>query len=144
MDGSQGALAGVQVRRPGGWARCADRGSGERWLDSRSALKGKPSELAVDCVWAMRERRVRGGSKVSGLSRRKEAGNCQVGGGLRGEIKSWLFRPFPLKYGMPITYASEGNSLAVQRLGLCASTAGGTGSIPGRGTKIPQAARPKT
>ena len=29
-----------------------------------------------------------------------------------------------------------GNSLAVQWLGLCASTAGGTGSIPGRGTKI--------
>ena len=29
-----------------------------------------------------------------------------------------------------------GNSLAVQWLGLCASTAGDTGSIPGRGTKI--------
>ena len=27
--------------------------------------------------------------------------------------------------------------------GLCASTAGGTGSIPGQGTKIPQAARPE-
>ena len=26
----------------------------------------------------------------------------------------------------------------VQRLGLCASSAGGTGSIPGRETKIPQ------
>ena len=33
------------------------------------------------------------------------------------------------------------NSLAVQRLGLCTSTAGGPGSIPGWGTKIPQAAR---
>ena len=32
-----------------------------------------------------------------------------------------------------------GTSLAVQRLRLCASTAGGTGSIPGRGTKIPHA-----
>ena len=32
-----------------------------------------------------------------------------------------------------------GNSLAIQRLGLCASTARGTGSIPGRGTKIPHA-----
>ena len=31
-----------------------------------------------------------------------------------------------------------GNSLAVQPLGLCASTAGGTGSISGRGTKILQ------
>ena len=30
-----------------------------------------------------------------------------------------------------------GNSLAVQWLGLCTSTAGG--SIPGRGTKTPQA-----
>ena len=29
-----------------------------------------------------------------------------------------------------------GNSLAVQWLGFHASTAGGTGSIPGRGTKI--------
>ena len=32
-----------------------------------------------------------------------------------------------------------GTSLAVQWLRLCASTAGGTGSIPGRGTKIPHA-----
>ena len=30
-------------------------------------------------------------------------------------------------------------SLAVQWLGLHASTAGGTGSIPGQGTKIPHA-----
>ena len=33
----------------------------------------------------------------------------------------------------------RGNFLAVQWLGLCAPTAGGTGSIPGRGTKILQA-----
>ena len=33
-----------------------------------------------------------------------------------------------------------GTSLAVQWLGLRASTAWGTGSIPGRGAKIPQAA----
>ena len=33
-----------------------------------------------------------------------------------------------------------GNSLAVQRLGLLAFTAEGAGLIPGRGTKIPQAA----
>ena len=31
----------------------------------------------------------------------------------------------------------------VQWLRLCASTAGGTGSIPGQGTKIPQAVQPK-
>ena len=30
---------------------------------------------------------------------------------------------------------ARGTSLAVQWLGLCASTAGGTGSIPGQGTK---------
>ena len=34
-----------------------------------------------------------------------------------------------------------GNSLAVQWLGLCALTAEGPGSIPDRGTKIPQAVR---
>ena len=33
-----------------------------------------------------------------------------------------------------------GNSLVVQWLGLCTFTAGGTGSIPDWGTKIPQAA----
>ena len=32
-----------------------------------------------------------------------------------------------------------GTSLVVQWLGLCASTAGSTGSTPGQGTKIPQA-----
>ena len=32
-----------------------------------------------------------------------------------------------------------GTSLVVQGLGLCNSNAGGTGSIPGQGTKIPQA-----
>ena len=37
-----------------------------------------------------------------------------------------------------------GSSLAVQWLGLSASTAAGTGSIPGWGTKIPHATqRPK-
>ena len=35
----------------------------------------------------------------------------------------------------------KGNSLVVQWLGLGALTAGTRGSIPGRGTKIPQAAR---
>ena len=36
-------------------------------------------------------------------------------------------------------YTYTGNSLAVQWLGLCALTANGTGSILGRGSKIPQA-----
>ena len=36
-----------------------------------------------------------------------------------------------------------GNSLVVQWLGLSASTAGAPGSIPGWGTKIPQAMQPK-
>ena len=36
-----------------------------------------------------------------------------------------------------------GTSLAVQWLGLLASTTGGTGSIPGGGTKIPHAVWPK-
>ena len=36
-----------------------------------------------------------------------------------------------------------GNSLGVQWLGLHVFTAESTGSIPGRGTKIPQAKRPK-
>ena len=35
----------------------------------------------------------------------------------------------------------SGTSLAVQWLGLCALTAEGPGSIPGQGTKIPQASR---
>ena len=34
-----------------------------------------------------------------------------------------------------------GTSLVVQCIGLCASTAGGTESIPGQGTKIPHAAQ---
>ena len=36
-----------------------------------------------------------------------------------------------------------GTSLVVQWLRLHASMAGGVGSIPGQGTKIPHAARPK-
>ena len=44
---------------------------------------------------------------------------------------------------MPVRMATNkkspnGNSLVVQWLGLCAFTAGGTGSIPGWGTKISQ------
>ena len=33
----------------------------------------------------------------------------------------------------------KGTSLAVQCLRICTSTAGGTGSIPGWGTKVPHA-----
>ena len=40
-----------------------------------------------------------------------------------------------------LKFKKEGNSLEVQWLGIHTSTAGGTGSIPGRGTKIPHAAR---
>ena len=36
----------------------------------------------------------------------------------------------------------QGASLAVQWLRLCTSSEGGTGSIPGRGTKIPRALQP--
>lgn len=35
----------------------------------------------------------------------------------------------------------QGNSLAVQQLGLCISSAGDMGSIPRSETRIPQAAR---
>ena len=37
---------------------------------------------------------------------------------------------------VPQKIKKNGSSLAVQLLRLCASTAGGVGSIPGRGTKI--------
>ena len=46
----------------------------------------------------------------------------------------WESRAAPLVKGQP------GTSLAVQWLRLHASNAGGTGSIPGQGTKIPHAA----
>ena len=39
----------------------------------------------------------------------------------------------------PIYLSSGGTSLAVQWLRIRASTAGGAGSIPGQGTKIPRA-----
>ena len=47
----------------------------------------------------------------------------------------------PLKICSIINNKDLGNSLVVQWLGLCDSTAGNT--IPGRGAKIPQAAWPK-
>ena len=41
--------------------------------------------------------------------------------------------------GMGVKITDGGNSLAVQWLGLLSFTAEGQGSIPGWGTKIPQA-----
>ena len=40
-------------------------------------------------------------------------------------------------------YVYLGTSLVVQWLRLCASNAGGVGSIPGQGAKIPYASWPK-
>ena len=42
---------------------------------------------------------------------------------------------------IPCSKQILGNPLVVQWLGLCASTATGAGSIPGGGTRIPQALR---
>ena len=48
---------------------------------------------------------------------------------------------FKLRKNIMCYLNSVGNSLVVQWLGLHAFTAKGAGSIPGRGTKIPQAAQ---
>ena len=56
-----------------------------------------------------------------------------------GEGNSYCGLVFSGKTSLEI--ASVGNSLAVQWLGLQASTAGGSGLIPGLGTQIPQAVR---
>ena len=56
---------------------------------------------------------------------------------------STTFTAFSLRicgFGFFVLNCYTGNSLAVQWLGLRAFTAEGPGSIPGRGTKIPQAA----
>ena len=53
---------------------------------------------------------------------------------INGEEKKAL--PFSR---MPTNKRRKGISLVVQWLGFCASTAEGTSSIPGQGTKIPQA-----
>ena len=50
-----------------------------------------------------------------------------------------LKKDFKKKSLYPINLTNQGNSLAVQGLGLCALTAQSPGSIPGQGTKIPQA-----
>ena len=48
---------------------------------------------------------------------------------------------FTLTASWGIEDQGDGTSLAVRWLGLHASSAGGMASIPGRGTKIPQATR---
>ena len=49
------------------------------------------------------------------------------------------FLSFSYQLPNPLRLNDSGTSLAVQWLGLCTSTAGGTGSIPGRGTKFSHA-----
>ena len=46
-----------------------------------------------------------------------------------------------LNFKFYLNLVNMGNSLVVHWLVLCASTAGGTGSIPGWETKIPHATR---
>ena len=56
-------------------------------------------------------------------------------GGLIWQIQKGVMEGKPQK-----VWIYRGTSLAVQWLRLCASTAGGAGSIPGQGTTIPHAA----
>lgn len=52
--------------------------------------------------------------------------------------EAWLPGTLPGDSGVvSISVTTTGNSLAVQRLGLQTSIAGGTGSLSGHGTKIP-------
>ena len=55
---------------------------------------------------------------------------------LKGNRVSYLFKTL---FSHPFNNFSLGSSLAVQWLGLCASTAGGMNLIPGQGTKTPHA-----
>ena len=48
-----------------------------------------------------------------------------------------------MKFKSPIKNWAKGTPLAVQWLRLHTSNAGGAGSIPGQGAKIPHASRPK-
>ena len=63
---------------------------------------------------------------------------------LRPEPTTYLTLPsgYPQR-NLKSIYKNLGTSLAVQWLRLCASNAGGAGSIPGRGTRIPHATWPK-
>jgi len=49
----------------------------------------------------------------------------------------WMDSPYQ-GFGWKLNKIMIGTSLAVQWLRLCASNSGGTGSVPGWGTEIPQ------
>ena len=53
----------------------------------------------------------------------------------RGHQNAWC----PFHAQESVKKQSSGSSLVVQWLRLCASSAGGVGSIPGQGAKIPHA-----
>ena len=57
------------------------------------------------------------------------------------QFLKWLNIELPIPrlsiYPRELKLSVQGTSLAVQWLGICASTAGGSSSIPGRGTRIP-------
>ena len=57
---------------------------------------------------------------------------------LRTRRGTWLFQHL---YSVFHQHSPRGNSLAIRWLGLHALTAKGPGSIPGQGTKIPQACK---
>ena len=87
-----------------------------------------------------------------GESLGKEAGEMATGGSAQGAVlpesltcvKHFDGLAHALSHNPhtnPVRAELLGNSLAVQWLGLLAFTVEGTGSIPGRGTKIPQSAR---
>ena len=89
---------------------------------SRLVLGVKGASISLeDLTWAI-ARAVRGPSVLTGPPQMRWLQLAALGGLI------WLTR------------GGRGTSLAVRWLRLCASTAGGTGSIPGRGTKIPHAA----
>ena len=57
-------------------------------------------------------------------------------------LECWFCAHTVLWARVRVIIRHPGTPLAVQCLELCASTAGGMGSIAGRGTKTPQATRP--
>ena len=82
-----------------------------------------------------------------GRGRRSQDACCPGGSGKGGDPPQQSCNPLvtPLGRVSPgvcyilLKYCCWGTSLAVQWLRLCASNAGGAGSIPGRGTKVPHA-----
>ena len=53
-----------------------------------------------------------------------------------------LFVKDNIPFIMMMMIATVGNPLAVQQLGLCTDNAQDPGSVPGQGTKFPQAVQP--